>query len=183
MGNVSEAVAARLRAWGVERVYGVPGLQVDPPAGGLNELITVRRHLDRLAGLPPLEFCVLDNGDLNRLTWQRRAAAGDPLIPLSAEVPALPYAERARLAGLPAVRCDRPRHVASVWADVLRQLGPVLLEFVVDGGAGPAIPPGAGDDALEAGRSVRVLALGELHARVCPVRTFIPRRRRAARWR
>ncbi|MGW7822189.1 thiamine pyrophosphate-binding protein [Streptomyces puniciscabiei] len=41
------------------------------------------RHRDRLAGLPPLVFCVLTNGDLNRLTWQRRAAAGDPLIPLS----------------------------------------------------------------------------------------------------
>jgi pyruvate dehydrogenase (quinone) len=78
-------------------------------------------------------FCVLDNGDLNRLTWRRRAAAGDPLLPLSAEVPAMPYAEWARLAGLAAVRCDRPRHVASVWADVLARRGPVLLEFVVDG--------------------------------------------------
>ncbi|MEU0007296.1 thiamine pyrophosphate-binding protein [Streptomyces sp. NPDC006314] len=102
-------------------------------SGGLNELITVRRHSEWLAGLPPLVFCVFNNGDLNRLTWRRRAAAGDPLIPLSAEVPAMPYAEWARLAGLPAVRCDRPRHVASVWADVLTLRGPVLLEFVVDG--------------------------------------------------
>ncbi|WP_239697842.1 thiamine pyrophosphate-dependent enzyme [Streptomyces sp. F-1] len=105
--------------------------------GGLNELITVRRHLDRLAALPPLVFRVLNNGDLNRLTRRRRAAAGDPLLPLSAEVPAMPYAEWARLAGLPAVRCDRPRHVASVRADVPTQPGPVLLEFVVDG----EIPP------------------------------------------
>lgn len=102
-------------------------------SGGLNELITVRRHLERLADLPPPVFCVLDNGDLNRLTWRRRAAAGDPLLPLSAEVPAMPYAEWARLAGLPAVHCDRPRHVASVWADVLTRRAPVLLEFVVDG--------------------------------------------------
>ncbi|MET8803978.1 thiamine pyrophosphate-binding protein [Streptomyces sp. NPDC004546] len=35
MVNVSEAVAARLRAWGVERVYGVPSLEVDPLAGAL----------------------------------------------------------------------------------------------------------------------------------------------------
>ncbi|MFJ9930176.1 thiamine pyrophosphate-dependent enzyme [Streptomyces misionensis] len=105
--------------------------------GGLNELITVRRHLDRLAALPPLVFRVLDNGDLNRLTRRRRAAAGDPLLPLSAEVPAMPYTEWARLAGLPAIRCDRPRHVASVRADVPTQPGPGLLEFVVDG----EIPP------------------------------------------
>lgn len=38
-------------------------------AGGMNGLISVRRPPDRLAGLPPLVFCVLDNGDLNRLTW------------------------------------------------------------------------------------------------------------------
>ncbi|MFH8342279.1 thiamine pyrophosphate-dependent enzyme [Streptomyces sp. AM6-12] len=106
-------------------------------SGGLNELITVRRHSGLLGELPPLVFCVLNNGDLNRLTWQRRAAAGDPLIPLSAEVPAMPYAEWARLAGVPAVRCDRPRHVASVWADVLTRPGPVLLEFVVDGETPP----------------------------------------------
>ncbi|MGW3360363.1 thiamine pyrophosphate-dependent enzyme [Streptomyces bungoensis] len=106
-------------------------------AGGLSELATVRRHLDRLADLPPLVFCVLNNGDLNRLTWQRRAAAGDPLIPLSADVPALPYAEWARLAGMPAVRCERPRHVASVWADVLALRGPVVVEFVVDGEIAP----------------------------------------------
>jgi pyruvate dehydrogenase (quinone) len=111
--------------------------------GGLNELITVRRHWDRLAGLPPLVFCVLNNGDLNRLTWQRRAAAGDPLIPLSTEVPAMPYAEWARLAGLPAVRCDRPRFVASVWSDVLTQRGPVVLEFVVDGENPPDWAAGA----------------------------------------
>ncbi|MEV8556822.1 thiamine pyrophosphate-dependent enzyme [Streptomyces sp. NPDC051917] len=132
---VPYAVAARLAAPDrpVVALTGDGAFQ----AGGLNELITVRRHLDRLAGLPPLVFCVLNNGDLNRLTWQRRAAAGDPLIPLSAEVPAMPYAEWARLAGLPAVRCDRPRHVASVWAAVLSRPGPVVVEFVVDG----EIPP------------------------------------------
>ncbi|MFF5533584.1 thiamine pyrophosphate-binding protein [Streptomyces cinerochromogenes] len=132
---VPYAVAARFAAPDrpVIALVGDGALQ----GGGMNELITVRRHLDRLAGLPPLVFCVLNNGDLNRLTWQRRAAAGDPLIPLSAEVPALPYAEWARLAGLPAVRCDRPRHVASVWADVLAGRGPLLLEFVVDGETPP----------------------------------------------
>ncbi|MGW4601445.1 thiamine pyrophosphate-binding protein [Streptomyces sp. NPDC004457] len=132
---VPYAVAARFAAPGrpVIALVGDGALQ----GGGLNELLTVRRHLEQLAGLPPLVFCVFNNGDLNRLTWQRRAAAGDPLIPLSAEVPALPYAQWARLAGLPAVRCDRPRHVGSVWADVLAGRGPLLLEFVVDGETPP----------------------------------------------
>ncbi|MER7228569.1 thiamine pyrophosphate-binding protein [Streptomyces rubradiris] len=132
---VPYAVAARFAAPDrpVIALVGDGALQ----GGGLNELITVRRHLDRLAGLPPLVFCVFNNGDLNRLTWQRRAAEGDPLIPLSAEVPALPYARWARLAGLPAVRCDRPRHVGSAWDDALGRRGPLLLEFVVDGETPP----------------------------------------------
>ncbi|WP_307820041.1 thiamine pyrophosphate-binding protein [Streptomyces sp. MC1] len=139
---VPYAVAARFAAPDrpVIALVGDGALQ----GGGLNELLTVRRHLDRLAGLPPLVFCVFNNGDLNRLTWQRRAAAGDPLIPLSAEVPALPYAECARLAGLPAVRCDRPRYVGSVWADVLAGRGPLLLEFVVDGETPPDWAAGVG---------------------------------------
>lgn len=102
-------------------------------AGGLNELITVRRHLDRLAGLPPLVFCVLNNGDLNRLTWQRRAVAGDPPV-RGGPGHAVRRVGPAR--GLPAVR-DRPRRVASVWADVLSQPGPVVVESVVDG----EVPP------------------------------------------
>ncbi|MET9009983.1 thiamine pyrophosphate-dependent enzyme [Streptomyces olivaceoviridis] len=139
---VPHAVAARFAAPDrpVIALVGDGALQ----GGGLNELLTVRRHLDRLADLPPLVFCVFNNGDLNRLTWQRRAAAGDPLVPLSAEVPALPYAECARLAGLPAVRCDRPRYVGSVWADVLAGRGPVLLEFVVDGETPPDWAAGVG---------------------------------------
>ncbi|MFF9581468.1 thiamine pyrophosphate-binding protein [Streptomyces achromogenes] len=139
---VPYAVAARFAAPDrpVIALVGDGALQ----GGGLNELITVRRHLDRLAGLPPLVFCVFNNGDLNRLTWQRRAAAGDPLIPLSAEVPALPYARWASLAGLPAVRCDRPRQVGPAWEDALGRRGPLLLEFVVDGETPPDWAAGPG---------------------------------------
>ncbi|MFI6356235.1 thiamine pyrophosphate-dependent enzyme [Streptomyces sp. NPDC050743] len=59
---VPYAVAARLAAPDrpVVALVGDGAFQ----AGGLNELITVRRHLDRLAGLPPLVFCVPNNGDL-----------------------------------------------------------------------------------------------------------------------
>ncbi|WP_069813175.1 thiamine pyrophosphate-binding protein [Streptomyces sp. TP-A0874] len=115
-------------------------------AGGMNELITVRRHRERLADLPPTVFCVLDNEDLNRLTWERRKAAGDPRIPVTGEVPAVSYAAFAELLGLPAVRCERPGEVASVWERALAGTGPMLLEFMVDGDTAPdwAWPDGTG---------------------------------------
>ncbi|MEU0218645.1 thiamine pyrophosphate-binding protein [Streptomyces sp. NPDC006265] len=102
-------------------------------AGGMNELITVRRHLERLADLPPSIFCVLNNEDLSRLTWERRTAAQNPRIPVTGEVPTVPYARYARLLGLPGLCCDRPGRVGAVWEDALAARGPMLLEFMVDG--------------------------------------------------
>ncbi|WP_225840219.1 thiamine pyrophosphate-binding protein [Streptomyces sp. NK08204] len=118
-------------------------------ARGLNELLTVRRHLERFAKQPPLLFCVLNNGDLNRLTWQRRTESGDPRIPPSQEVPDAAYADYARLLGLAAVRCDRPRAVGDVWEWALSRMGPALLEFAVDGEVPPdwAEPEGRGGTA------------------------------------
>ncbi len=106
-------------------------------AGGMNELITVRRHVDRLADLPPTVFCVFNNADLSRLTWQRRTEAGDPRLPATGEVPDLSYATYAQLLGLRGIRCDRPAQVGTVWEEALAARGPTLLEFVVDGDAPP----------------------------------------------
>ncbi|MGV9566704.1 thiamine pyrophosphate-dependent enzyme [Streptomyces sp. NPDC003480] len=133
--SVPGAVAARLAFPGrpVIALVGDGALQ----ASGLNELITVRRHGARLKGVPPLVFCVLNNHDLSRLTWQRRTEAGDPLLPASQEVPDVSYAEYARLLGLTGVRCERPAAVGAVWEEALATAGPTVLEFVVDGETPP----------------------------------------------
>ncbi|ELS51345.1 putative pyruvate dehydrogenase (Pyruvate oxidase) [Streptomyces viridochromogenes Tue57] len=106
-------------------------------AGGMNELITVRRHAERLAMLPPTIFCVFNNEDLSRLTWERRTTARNPRIPVTGEVPAVSYAQYARLLGLPGVRCERPGQVSAVWEDALAARGPLLVEFMVDGDTPP----------------------------------------------
>nr|WP_277349369.1 thiamine pyrophosphate-dependent enzyme [Streptomyces sp. N502] len=134
-------------------------------AGGMNELITVRRHLERFAALPPTIFCVFNNEDLSRLTWERRKAAGDPRIPETGEVPAVSYTEYARLLGLPGVRCDRPAQVAAAWEDALAGRGPMLLEFMVDGDTPPdwAEPDGS---VGARGPSLRLRAGGSLRRRI-----------------
>ncbi|MBO8193188.1 thiamine pyrophosphate-requiring protein [Streptomyces oryzae] len=107
---------------------------------GMNEMITVKRYADRMAGSPPLIFCVLNNQDLNQVTWEQRAMGGDPKYPGSQFIPDFPYAEYAQLAGLHGIRCDEPEKVTSSWEEALAADRPVVLEFVVDNEIAP-IPP------------------------------------------
>jgi pyruvate dehydrogenase (quinone) len=106
---------------------------------GLAEMITVKRYLDRLSG-SPLVFCVFNNQDLNQVTWEQRAMAGDPKFPGSQSIPDAPYAEWARLLGLEGIRCDDPKKIGEAWDKALSAGKPCVLEVVVDREI-PPIPP------------------------------------------
>ncbi len=107
---------------------------------GMNEMITVKRYWDRLAGGPPFVFCVFNNQDLNQVTWEQRAMAGDPKFPGSQYIPDVPYAQYAELLGLKGVFCDDPEKVGAAWDEALSCDRPVVLEFKVDQEIAP-IPP------------------------------------------
>ncbi|WP_340563185.1 thiamine pyrophosphate-requiring protein [Streptomyces sp. GSL17-111] len=107
---------------------------------GMNEMITVKRYLDRLSGSRPLVFCVLNNQDLNQVTWEQRAMGGDPKYPGSQDIPDVPYAAYAELLGLKGIRCESPRKVGAAWDEALASDVPVVLEFKVDAEIAP-IPP------------------------------------------
>jgi pyruvate dehydrogenase (quinone) len=102
---------------------------------GINELITVARHWRTWAD-PRLPILVLDNGDLNEVTWEQREMEGDPVFPASQEVPPFPYAQYAQLLGLGAVRVDSPDAVADAWDAALTHDRPFLIHAAVD----PAVP-------------------------------------------
>ncbi|MEU2210786.1 thiamine pyrophosphate-requiring protein [Streptomyces hygroscopicus] len=107
---------------------------------GMNEMITVKRYLDRLAGGPPFVFCVFNNQDLNQVTWEQRAMAGDPKYPASQVIPDIPYGAYAELLGLRGIRCEAPENVGRAWDEALASGRPVVLEFKVDQEIAP-IPP------------------------------------------
>ena len=104
---------------------------------GMNEMITVKRYLDRLGGPPPLIFCVFNNQDLNQVTWEQRAMAGDPKFPGSQNIPDVPYHKYAELLGLRGIYCDQPGEVGKAWDEALASDVPVVLEFRTD----PDVPP------------------------------------------
>jgi pyruvate dehydrogenase (quinone) len=103
---------------------------------GLNELITVAKYWRRWSN-PTLVVLVLNNRDLNQVTWEQRAMQGDPKYPGTQDIPDFPYARFAELVGLKGVRVDDPDRVADAWDEALVADRPVVLEAVTD----PEVPP------------------------------------------
>ena len=121
---------------------------------GLNELITVARYRDRWSD-PRLIFLVLNNRDLNQVTWEQRAMAGDPKFEASQELPDFPYARYAELIGFEGIRIDSPDEVGPAWDEALAADRPVVLEAVTDPNV-PPLPPHIGlDDAKALASALR----------------------------
>ncbi len=95
---------------------------------------------DRLCGPAPFVFCVFDNQDLNQVTREQRAMAGDPKYPASHEIPDVPYAAYAQLLGLKGIVCEDPDEAGATWDEAPAADRPVVLEFKVDNEIAP-IPP------------------------------------------
>jgi pyruvate dehydrogenase (quinone) len=103
---------------------------------GLNGLITIAKYWEEWSN-PRLVVLVLNNRDLNQVTWEQRAMSGDPKFAASQEVPDFPYARYAEALGLMGVRVDRPDAIAAAWDEVLGADRPAVLEAVTD----PNVPP------------------------------------------
>ena len=80
---------------------------------------------------------VLNNRDLNQVTWEMRAMAGDPKFEASQDVPDFPYARYADSLGLKGIRVDTPSTIGEAWEEALHADRPVVLEAVTD----PNVPP------------------------------------------
>ena len=74
---------------------------------GINGLMTIADRWKHWRD-PRLIVMVLNNSDLNMVTWEQRITAGEPKFDDSQVLPAFPYADFARLLGLQGVRVDRP---------------------------------------------------------------------------
>jgi pyruvate dehydrogenase (quinone) len=103
---------------------------------GINELITIAKYWRRWSD-PRLVVLVLNNRDLNQVTWEQRALEGDPKFEASQDIPDFPYARYAELIGLKGVRIESPDEIADAWDDVLAADRPAVLEAVTD----PEVPP------------------------------------------
>jgi pyruvate dehydrogenase (quinone) len=124
---------------------------------GMNELLTVAKYWERW-GDPRLTVCVLNNRDLNMVTWEQRVMAGDPKLPATQEIPDFPAARFAQLVGLHGIRVERPEDVAGAWDEALASDRPTVIEAVVDPNV-PPLPPHVGTE--QAKNLAQALAKGD----------------------
>ncbi|MFD4999175.1 thiamine pyrophosphate-requiring protein [Streptomyces buecherae] len=115
---------------------------------GMAELITAAKYWQDWSD-PRLIVAVLNNGDLNQVTWEMRAMSGAPQFLPSQAIPDVPYADFARSIGLGGARVEKPAEVATAWQRALAADRPFVLDFRVDP-AVPPIPPHATLDQIEA---------------------------------
>ncbi|MGV9995084.1 thiamine pyrophosphate-requiring protein [Streptomyces sp. NPDC003374] len=115
---------------------------------GMAELITVAKYWREWQD-PRLVVAVLNNQDLNQVTWEMRAMTGAPQFLPSQSIPDVAYADFARLIGLDGIRVEKPGDVRGAWEAALAADRPCVLDFVTDP-AVPPIPPHATLDQIEA---------------------------------
>jgi pyruvate dehydrogenase (quinone) len=102
---------------------------------GINALIDLAHYHERWS--PPLVVLVLNNSDLNQVTWEQRVLAGDAKMPSTQDLPPFDFAAYARQLGLEGIRVESPDEVAPAWERALGATRPAVIDVVTD----PEVPP------------------------------------------
>lgn len=103
---------------------------------GINGMITVAKYWKEWKD-PRFMVLVLNNSDLNMVTWEQRVMAGDPKFEASQNVPEFNYAAYAQLLGLEGIRIEKPADIESGIDYAMGAQRPVLVDVISD----PNVPP------------------------------------------
>jgi pyruvate dehydrogenase (quinone) len=107
--------------------------------GGMAEMLTAAKYYRSWTD-PRLVVLVLNNEDLNQVTWEQRAMAGDPKFAASQEIPYVPYHAYAEMIGLKGIKIDRSDQIEGAWREALSADRPVIIDAMTDPEE-PPIPP------------------------------------------
>src|SRR5919199_1224024 len=103
---------------------------------GMAELITAAKYFHQWED-PRLVVLVLNNQDLNQVTWEQRAMQGDPQNPMTQPIPEVNYAAYADLIGLKGIRVETPDEIEGAWDQAFSSDRPVVVDALCD----PSVPP------------------------------------------
>ncbi|HEX2964342.1 MAG TPA: thiamine pyrophosphate-requiring protein [Syntrophorhabdaceae bacterium] len=103
---------------------------------GMAEMITVAKYY-KTWNDPRLIIIVVNNQDLNQVTWEQRVLAGDPKFIASQEIPDVRFADYARLLGLEGVDLTSPKDIDQA----LDQAFASRIPFVINAYCDPEVPP------------------------------------------
>ena len=107
--------------------------------GGMAEMLTAAKYYRDWRD-PRLVVLVLNNRDLNQVTWEQRVLAGDPKFEASQSIPHVRFDEFARLIGLEGIRVERSADIDSAVRAAFAADRPVILDALTDPEE-PPLPP------------------------------------------
>src|ERR671935_84689 len=135
---------------------------------GMAELITAKKYYNQWAD-PRLVVLVLNNRDLNQVTWEQRALQGDPMNPMTQRIPDVRYADFAELIGLAGLRVEQPEDIGDAWRQAFEADRPFVIDAVCD----PNVPPLPPHIRVDQARSlVAALRKGDPEARGVVTQAF-----------
>jgi pyruvate dehydrogenase (quinone) len=135
---------------------------------GMAELITAQKYYKQWAD-PRLVVLVLNNRDLNQVTWEQRALQGDPMNPMTQRIPDVRYADFAELIGLAGTRVEQPEDIGDTWRQAFEADRPFVIDAVCDPNV-PPLPPHIRSDQARA--LVAALRKGDPEARGVITQSF-----------
>ncbi len=106
---------------------------------GINGLITVAKYYKRWSD-PRMIILVLNNKDLNMVSWEQRVMGGGTKFEDSQDVPDFQYDEYASMLGLEGIRITKPEEVEAALDRAFSVQKPVVLNVHTDPSV-PMLPP------------------------------------------
>lgn len=103
---------------------------------GLNVMITISKYWREWSN-PHLIVMVLNNQDLNQVTWEERVQLGVGKTESTQSIPDMAYHTYAELLGLKGIVVRDPEQVGAAWDEALTADRPVIMNIYTD----PNVPP------------------------------------------
>jgi pyruvate dehydrogenase (quinone) len=107
--------------------------------GGMAEMLTAAKYY-KMWSDPRLIVLVLNNEDLNQVTWEQRVMEGDPKFEASQDIPYVDYAAYAELIGLKGIDLRHSGAIEEAWREALSADRPVIISALTDPDE-PPLPP------------------------------------------
>ncbi|MGH9101381.1 MAG: thiamine pyrophosphate-requiring protein [Acidimicrobiales bacterium] len=107
--------------------------------GGMAEMLTAAKYYKTWSD-PRMVVLVLNNEDLNQVTWEQRAMEGDPRFDASQAIPYVSYADWASMIGLRGIKVTSSDQLEGAWKEAFASERPVIVDVLTSPDE-PPMPP------------------------------------------
>jgi len=121
--------------------------------GGMAELITAAKYYKTWKD-PRLVILVLNNEDLNQVSWEQRVMEGDPRFAASQDIPYVPYHQFAEMIGLKGIQLRTSSEIEAAVNEAFSSDRPAVIDALTDPEEAPLPPHITFKEAIDFSKSV-----------------------------